>query len=164
MVDARSAEPSADTGKLHERVIADYQRAYVVANKCPAPQIAYENGWYRFRMRHSFKHPYQVDAHRSYGLMRETLIERLRHFIWDEPLITLLKEAADALTLAPIVTAPRDGTWILGWAQQDSAPYRVSWGRNHNGELAWCSACGAFVPGYISHWMPLPAIKDEAKL
>lgn len=58
--------------------------------------------------------------------------------------------------LRSIATAPKDGTWILGWARQDSAPYRISWGRNHNGILAWCSAAGSFVPGYITDWMPLP--------
>jgi len=53
-------------------------------------------------------------------------------------------------------SAPKDGTWILGWAQRDSFPYRVSWGRNHRGALAWCSSAGSFVDGYITHWMPLP--------
>lgn len=54
----------------------------------------------------------------------------------------------------PISSAPKDGTWILGWAEMDSAPYRISWGRNHRGVLAWCSVAGSFVPGYITHWLP----------
>jgi hypothetical protein len=54
-----------------------------------------------------------------------------------------------------IDTAPKDGTWILGWSQSDSAPYRISWGRNHNNELAWCTSFASFVSGYITHWAPL---------
>jgi len=56
----------------------------------------------------------------------------------------------------PIETAPKDGTWLLGWAN-DNAPYRISWGRNHNDRLAWCTTFGSFVEGYITHWRPLPA-------
>lgn len=55
----------------------------------------------------------------------------------------------------PIESAPRDGAWILGWAQSDSTPYRISWGRNHNNELAWCTSFASFVSGYITHWAPL---------
>lgn len=58
----------------------------------------------------------------------------------------------------PIETAPKDGTWVLGWAQSDSAPYRISWGRNHRGEMSWCTQSFSFVGGYITHWMPLPAL------
>jgi len=53
-----------------------------------------------------------------------------------------------------IATAPKDGTWFLGWAQSDSSPYRISWGRNHRGDLAWCTAFGSFIAGYITHWTP----------
>jgi len=78
-------------------------------------------------------------------------IERLR---------TLLAEETEACARADdgwqdISTAPKDGTWVLGWAERDSSPYRISWGRNHNNRLAWCTAFGSFVDGYITHWMPL---------
>lgn len=63
--------------------------------------------------------------------------------------------------LYPIAIAPTDGTWIIGWAASDSSPYRISWGRNHHGELAWCSAVGSFVPGYITHWMPMPEVNSD---
>ena len=74
----------------------------------------------------------------------------------------LLKRGAriPSAKLWPIATAPQDGAWIIGWAVSDSSPYRISWGRNHRGELAWCSVAGSFVPGYITHWMPMPEIVD----
>lgn len=62
--------------------------------------------------------------------------------------------------LWPIADAPQDGTWIIGWAASDSSPYRISWGCNHRGELAWCSVAGSFAAGYITHWMPLPDVVD----
>lgn len=55
----------------------------------------------------------------------------------------------------PIETAPKDGSWFLAWAQRDSSPYRVSWGRNHNGQLTWCTMFGSFFEGYLTHWKPL---------
>ena len=64
--------------------------------------------------------------------------------------------AAEAAAWQPIATAPRDGTWILGWSQRDMQPFRISWGRNHRGDLAWCSVGGSFVDGYVTHWRPTP--------
>lgn len=55
-----------------------------------------------------------------------------------------------------IETAPKDGTWIMGWAERDSSPYRISWGTNHDGRLTWCTNFGSFYDGYITHWVPLP--------
>lgn len=70
-------------------------------------------------------------------------------------------EARRALADAPagdgwqdISTAPKDGRWILGWAE-DASPYRISWGRNHTGTLAWCTFFCSFVDGYITHWLPV---------
>jgi hypothetical protein len=74
-------------------------------------------------------------------------------------------EALSASPAAPsqegwqaIETAPKDGTWFLAYAARDSAPYRVSWGRNHRGELAWCTQFSSFVEGYLTLWhaVPLP--------
>jgi hypothetical protein len=56
-----------------------------------------------------------------------------------------------------ISTAPKDGTWILGWSDPDKSPYRISWGRNHRNELTWCTNFSSFIEGYITHWQPLPA-------
>lgn len=53
-------------------------------------------------------------------------------------------------------SAPKDGAWILGWESGGSV-YRISWGKNHNDQFAWCSVAGSFVPGAITHWLPLPA-------
>lgn len=54
----------------------------------------------------------------------------------------------------PIETAPKDGTWILGWSR-DNQPFRISWGRNHEAELRWCTSFASFADGYITHWQPL---------
>ena len=62
----------------------------------------------------------------------------------------------------PIETAPKDGSWIMGWAERDSAPYRISWGANHDGRLTWCTAFGSFYDGYITHWTPLPPTGSAA--
>lgn len=67
-----------------------------------------------------------------------------------------VEELERAQTWQPIETAPKDGTWIMGWSENDSNPARISWGRNHNNKLAWCTAFCSFVDGYITHWTPLP--------
>lgn len=102
--------------------------------------------------------------------MRETYGKLKRDHSWTDAsriaLAQAIREIIDSTepqggsALRPIETAPHDGTWILGWAKSESAPYRISWGRNHRGDIAWCSACGSFVEGYITHWMPLPEICD----
>lgn len=56
--------------------------------------------------------------------------------------------------------APWDGTWVLGWAKSDSAPYRISWGRNHDGRLSWCTSFASFIDGYITHWQPLAPLPE----
>jgi len=56
-----------------------------------------------------------------------------------------------------IETAPIDGRWILGLGN-DGSVYRISWGRNYNNVMAWCSAVSSFVPGYITHWTFLPEL------
>lgn len=74
-----------------------------------------------------------------------------------------IAELEKALTWQPIDTAPKDGTWIMGWASGDLNPSRISWGRNHRNNLSWCTAFCSFVEGYITHWTPLPRIpEDEA--
>ena len=88
--------------------------------------------------------------------MRVTPSEFLRILAW----ANARRDAAvgAAKVWRPIETAPQDGSWILGWAQSDRSPYGISWGRNHNGTLSWCTQFGSFVRGYITHWMPLPGM------
>lgn len=73
-----------------------------------------------------------------------------------------IAELEKALTWQPIDTAPKDGTWIMGWASGDLNPSRISWGRNHRNNLSWCTAFCSFVEGYITHWTPLPRTTLEA--
>lgn len=73
-----------------------------------------------------------------------------------------IAELEKALTWQPIDTAPKDGTWIMGWASGDLNPSRISWGRNYNNNLSWCTAFCSFVEGYITHWTPLPRTTLEA--
>lgn len=61
----------------------------------------------------------------------------------------------------PLATAPKDGTWILGWAESDRSPYRVSWGRNFDHRLTWCTSFASFHDDYITHWMPMPTVSAK---
>lgn len=56
-----------------------------------------------------------------------------------------------------IETAPQDGRWLIGRAEKGGNVYRISWGRNHDDRLAWCTTSFSFMPGYITHWMHCPA-------
>jgi hypothetical protein len=59
----------------------------------------------------------------------------------------------------PIETAPKDGTWILGYV----SPHHVeamSWGRSRSDLFAWCTVVGTCWP---THWMPLPDPPTEAR-
>lgn len=55
----------------------------------------------------------------------------------------------------PIEMAPKDGTWIIARGN-DGSVYRVSWGRNHRNEMAWCSVAGTFVDGYLTAYIACP--------
>ena len=37
-------------------------------------------------------------------------------------------------------TAPKDGRWIIASSWDGSQLFRVSWGRDRHGDLAWCAA------------------------
>lgn len=50
--------------------------------------------------------------------------------------------------------------YLEALVQFDSTPYRVSWSRNHNGELNWCTANYSFIRGYITDWFPLPMAEE----
>ena len=99
-----------------------------------------------------------TDLHRKIAAMAADHGMALRR----EEEIGYARGLRDRLILEPIGNAPQDGTWILGWSNRDSAPYRVSWGKNHNGELAWCTQTHAFVAGYLTHWMPLPSVSMDS--
>ena len=73
-----------------------------------------------------------------------------------DALLARIDAALAGMGWQPIATAPRDGTWIIGWFARDFSPYRISWGRNHRDVLTWCTSFGSFLDGYITHWMPLP--------
>lgn len=55
----------------------------------------------------------------------------------------------------PIETAPKDGTFILGWHPALSWPHGrqdvVAWDETH---LHWTDGC--FEVSWPTHWMPLP--------
>ena len=61
----------------------------------------------------------------------------------------------------PIDTAPKDGSWIIARGN-DGHVYRVSWGRNHDDRLAWCTVSYSFVSGYLTDWTPEPAGQPSA--
>lgn len=69
-----------------------------------------------------------------------------------ESALIAASDALRAMAWRPIETAPKDGRWLIGWAERDAAVYRISWGRNHNDKLAWCTAFASFVDGYITHF------------
>ncbi|CAB4188119.1 Domain of unknown function DUF551 [uncultured Caudovirales phage] len=59
----------------------------------------------------------------------------------------------------PIETAPKDGTWILGyWRDQRITEYpRVIFANDCSQHDVWYTADNRdFGPVYPTHWMPLP--------
>lgn len=54
----------------------------------------------------------------------------------------------------PIETAPRDGTWILGWLPEYECWAILIWDDGH-----WCGVDLEYEP---SRWLPLPPAPEEA--
>ena len=63
------------------------------------------------------------------------------------------------MTWQPFDSAPRNGTWIMALQNDGQRAYRVSWGRDHKGEMAWCSterSFGSFGDGLFCMWTLAP--------
>jgi hypothetical protein len=70
----------------------------------------------------------------------------------------------------PIETAPRDETWVIGWAEGFDRPIPMAWvddtAKYHSGEVGWCygdTRWGGILYEGINlakkqptHWQPLP--------
>lgn len=52
----------------------------------------------------------------------------------------------------PIETAPKDGSWILGWRQHATRPRLIQFDTDYE---EWANEDGEHVYS-ITHWMPLP--------
>lgn len=57
--------------------------------------------------------------------------------------------------LRPIETAPKDGTWILGYIGEHKNYQIMTWGYE-----AWHNSHWSIVNP--THWMPLPELEDKA--
>jgi hypothetical protein len=56
----------------------------------------------------------------------------------------------------PIETAPKDGSYILGYEDQGLGIYRET--QYENGRWVWFEIIDGYLTGWSpSHWMPLPA-------
>lgn len=63
----------------------------------------------------------------------------------------------------PIDTAPKDGTWILTWARDDSACEFARWEQSYHYRRTvrsgWIVKGRGFSPQYApTRWMPIPAL------
>ena len=58
----------------------------------------------------------------------------------------------------PIETAPKDGRWLIVFAEGATVPEVAKWGKI-KGETGWCDPdIDEFQPVWnVTHWMPLPA-------
>src|ERR1700730_4994803 len=60
----------------------------------------------------------------------------------------------------PMASAPKDGRWIIACCWDGFSIYRVSWGRNREGELRWCSATKSF-GDLFGVWIECPQTKPK---
>lgn len=64
-------------------------------------------------------------------------------------------------TWQPMRTAPKDGRWIIAISNDRETLYRVSWGRDRNGELCWCTIYGSYGAGLFRGWIDWPDIAAD---
>lgn len=66
----------------------------------------------------------------------------------------------------PWRTAPRDGSWIIAVCNDGVSIERVSWGRNYQGELAFCSDRSHYSEGIhiFKGWIPWPAFGEKESI
>jgi hypothetical protein len=76
---------------------------------------------------------------------------------------------ADCRQMQPFELAPRDGSWIIAFCNDHSQMFRVSWRRDQDGHLAWCSTTksygdGIFLPfGAWIYCPDFPARQESTK-
>ena len=51
---------------------------------------------------------------------------------------------------------PQDGKWVIALMNDGCSLLRVSWGRDRDGELAWCSVGGSYGDGLFTAWISWP--------
>lgn len=56
----------------------------------------------------------------------------------------------------PWETAPKDGRWIIASCWDGFTLKRVSWGRDRQGELRWCSVDKSYGDGLFGGWIECP--------
>lgn len=63
----------------------------------------------------------------------------------------------------PIETAPKDGTYILGWNDELLSPVVMFWKMGPQYQSYWATAPAHYVKR-PTHWMPLPPPPTDAML
>lgn len=66
----------------------------------------------------------------------------------------------------PIATAPRDGTEFIGWHNDKACPALGAWFTlawySEDERWPWEDAEGKHPPAFLTHWMPLPPLPENA--